>query len=367
MGWTLLSCGLLTGHLHAADKGQQPSETVVEIRQGGYVEKVDPNVDYKSRLPSTPPKEPAESLRAFHVIPGFQLECVAAEPLVRDAVDLAFDENGLLYVAEIIPYAEGNASKYGSPHGRVSVLEDTDGDGRFDTSHVFVDHLVWPTGVACYDGGLYVAATPDILYCKDTNGDGKADLRKVVLTGFDTSSPNAMPNSLRWGLDNRMHGMTSTAGGKIEAAWWNRDHPTRQLPVVQARGRDFRIDPRTGYMELESGGAQFGMTFDCWGNKFESTNNAPIEMIMVEDRYLARNPFLAAPSPRKRIWVDGETVYPTSPAEPWRVVRTEMRISGVFSGPVEGGGTASGYFTAACGLMIYQGNAWPEAYHNSAL
>ncbi len=364
-------CRIGTVKAQPADQGPKPANTttqgVTEIRQGGYVEKVDPHVDYKDRLPSTPPRPPADSASAFHVVPGFQLDCVAAEPLVRDAVDLAFDENGFLYVAEIIPYAEDNSSKYGSPRGRIALLKDTDGDGTFDTSVVFVDNLVWPTGVACYNGGLYVAATPDILYCKDTDGDGKADVREVVLTGFETSSPNAMPNSLRWGLDQHIHGMTSTAGGQIEAVKWNRQHPEAQVPAIQARGRDFRIDPRTGQFELESGGGQFGMTYDRWGNKFESSNSAPIEMIMIEDRYLARNPYLAAPSPRMPIWVDGNTVYPTSPVEPWRIIRTEMRVGGSFSGPVEGGGTASGYFTAACGLRIYQGNAWPEAYRDSAL
>jgi putative membrane-bound dehydrogenase-like protein len=372
-GWIVLSWTLFSGNLFGvvgepkADNDQEPEGKVIEIRQGGYVEKVDPLVDYKNRLPHTPPKKPSGSLLAIHSIPGFQLECVASEPLVRDAVDLAFDENGGLYVAEIIPYAEGNSSQQGSPNGRISLLHDKDGDGNYDTSRVFVDKLIWPSGIACYDGGLYIAATPDILYCKDTDGDGQADLREVVLTGFDAVSPNAMPNSLRWGLDHRIHGMTSSAGGIIQAVQWNRNHPEDHLKAVQARGRDFSIDPRSGQFELESGGAQFGMTFDIWGNKFESTNNKPIEMIMVEDRYLARNPYLATPSPRMPIWVDGEIVYPTSPVEPWRAVRTEMRVRGNFSGPVEGGGTASGYFTAACGLMIYQGDAWPETYHNSAL
>ncbi len=338
-----------------------------EVRQGGYVEKVDPNVSYKARLTRIPPKTPAESLESFQIIDGFRIELAAAEPLVRDAVDLAFDESGRMYVAEMIPYAEGNGSKFGSPRGRISRLEDTDGDGRFDRSTIYVDKLVWPTGVTCFDGGIFIAAAPDLLYCKDTNGDGKADQREVVVTGFELSNPNALPNSLRWGLDNRLHVVTSTAGGLLRAVRWQQAEEGRPTGAVQARGRDFSLDPRTGELRLESGGGQFGMTFDVWGRKFESSNSAPIEMVMYEDRYIARNPFLAAPSPRVPIWTHGMTVYPTSPPEPWRVVRTEMRIGGVFSGPVEGGGTASGYFTAACGLMIYKGDAWPEQYRGNAL
>lgn len=338
-----------------------------EIRQGGYVEKVDPKVDYKDRLPRIPPRRPAESAAAFHIIPGFRIELAAAEPMVCDPVDLVFDENGRMYVAEMVPYAQDNASKFGSPHGRVSMLEDVDGDGRFDRSTVFVDKLVWPTGLTCFDGGLFITAAPDLLYCKDTDGDGKADLREVVLTGFELSNPNALPNSLRWGLDSRIHGMTSTAGGVLRAVKWQAGGQRRQAEPVQARGRDFSIHPRTGQIRLESGGSQFGMTFDQWGCKFESSNSSPIEMVMYDDRYIARNPFLAAPSPLVRIWADGNTIYRTSPLEPWRVVRTEMRVKGVFSGPIEGGGTAAGYFTAACGVTIYKGHAWPREFHGNAL
>ncbi len=353
---------LFTAGQAAEDDPTKPRE----IRQGGYVEKVDPNVDYKDRLPRIPPKEPAESLKAFHLAPGFRIETAAAEPLVRDAVDMTFDADGRMYVAEMIPYAEGGTSAFGSPGGRVSMLEDGDGDGRFDRSTVFVDQLVWPTGLTCFDGGVFIVAAPDILYCKDTDGDGRADVGEVVITGFALTNPNALPNSLRWGLDGRIHGMTSTAGGLLRAVKWEKGGEGRGAEAVQARGRDFSFHPRTGELRLESGGSQFGMTFDDWGRKFESSNSAPIEMVMYDDRYLARNPTLAAPSPLVRIWTDGMTVYRTSPPEPWRVVRTEMRIGGVFSGPVEGGGKPAGYFTAACGVTIYRGNAYPAAFRGNA-
>jgi len=346
----------------AENTGEGPRE----IRQGGYVEKVDPNVDYRDRLPRIPPKEPADSLKTFHVVPGFRIELVAAEPLVRDAVDMTFDENGRMYVAEIIPYAEGNSSQFGSPGGRVSLLEDIDADGRFDRSTIFADQLVWPTAVTCFDGGVFIAAAPEVLYCKDTDGDGRADVRETVLTGFELSNPNALPNSLRFGLDNRIHGMTSTAGGELRAVRWEQGDKDRRPAPIQSRGRDFSFHPRSGQLRLESGGGQYGMTFDPWGCKFESSNSTPIDMVMYEDRYIARNPFLAAPSPRIPIWTDGMTVYRTSPPEPWRVVRTEMRVRGVFSGPVEGGGTAAGYFTAACGVTIYKGDAFPAALHGNA-
>ncbi len=350
----------------AAGEKKRPGKELKVTKQGGYVEKLAPGVDYKDRLPRIAPRGPAESLAGMHVAPGFHVELAAAEPLVVDPVDLAFDAHGRLLVAEMIPYAEGNTSAFGSPRGRIAMLEDTDGDGRLDKRTVYADELVWPTGVAPFDGGVFVAAAPDLWYFKDTDGDGRADVRELVLTGFETSNPNAVPNSLRFGLDNRLHGMTSTAGGALRAAKHEKLSGTKSAPR-QARGRDFSIHPRSGELRLESGGGQFGLAFDAWGRKFESSNSAPIEMVMYEDRYLARNPYLAAPSARLRAWKHGMTVHPTSPPEPWRVVRTEMRIQGAFSGPVEGGGKPGGYFTAACGLTFYLGDAWPEGCRGQAL
>lgn len=344
---------------------EEKKRGVYEVKQDGYVEKIDPNVDYKDRLQRILPREPAESMKAFHIIPGFRLEQVAAEPLVRDAVDLAFDENGCLYVVELTTYAENNSAQFSSKNARVSLLEDTDNDGRFDKSTIFADQLMCPTGVMCFDGGVFLAAAPDILYCKDTDGDGKADVREVVLTGFGFGA-NSLPNSLRWGLDSRIHAMASTSGGQIRAVRWEAGGEGREAKPVQSRGRDYSFHPRTGELRPESGGAQFGMSFDEWGRKFSCSNSAPIYMMMYDDRYIARNPYYAAPSPRVSIWKDGRTVYRLSPVEPWRILRTELRIKGTFTGPIEGGGTPAGYFTGVCGTTIYTGSALPKEVYGNA-
>lgn len=360
-------CCRLESQTHAAGQKAEKKKGVYEVKQGGYVEKIDPNIDYKDRLPRIAPMKPAESMKTFHIIPGFRMEQVAAEPLVRDVVDLVFDENGRMYVAELITYAE-KQQKGGivTNTSRVSVLEDVNNDGKFDKSTVFVDSLSWPTGLLPFDGGLFVATTPDVIYCKDTDGDGKADVREVIITGFAPSNPNACPNSLRWGLDSRVQGMTSTSGGALQAVKWEKGGEGRKAKLVQSRGRDFSFHPRTGELRLEGGGSQFGMTFDQWGRKFESSNSAPIEMVMYDERYIARNPYLAAPSARIRIWTYGSTVYRTSRVEPWRALRTELRIKGTFSGPVEGGGTPAGYFTGACGVHVYKGDAFPKELSGNA-
>lgn len=349
---------VLTVILAAVTAAAAEPKKPVEIRQGGYVERVDPSVDYKSRIINYPPNTPAGSLKKLHVVSGFRVERAAGEPEVCSPVDAAFDAQGRLFVAEMIPYSEHNSAAYGSPRGRIVMLEDLDGDGRFERSSVFCDKLVWPTGLACFDGGLFVAAAPDLLYLKDTDGDGRADVRETVATGFFINNPAAVPNSLRWGLDNRIHGMPSQSAGELRQVRWERIQKRPEKPL-SVRGRDFSMDPRTGQMRAESGGGQYGMAFDDWGAKFESSNSTPIAQIMYEERYLARNPVLPAPPARVPIWNYGSAIFRTSPPEPWRVIRMEMRVAGVFSGGIEGGGSPVGYFTGACGLMMPRPGSWP--------
>src|SRR5437762_7703692 len=132
--------------------------------------------DYATELPRIPPTEPAAALKSFHVAPGYRIEQVAAEPLVSDPVAVAFDENARLYVVEMRGYSE-NKDEHLS---RIRLLEDSDGDGKFDKSTIFKDGLAWPTAIFCWAGGVIVVDAPDIFYFKDTSGDGKADEQRKL-------------------------------------------------------------------------------------------------------------------------------------------------------------------------------------------
>ncbi len=323
----------------------------------------EPAIELKD-LPRVPPTEPQDALKTFQLKQGFRLELVAAEPLVVDPIALSFDENGRLFVVEMRDYSERRDDV---PHpGRIRLLEDTDGDGRFDQSTVFADNLAWPTAVFCYGGGVFVGATPDILFLKDTDGDGKADVREVAFTGFaagvERLNVQALLNSFNWGLDNRIHGVTAPSGGKVTSPKNSTATP------VELRGRDFAFDPRTFALAPEAGGGQHGMSFDDTGRRFTCHNSDHVRLFMYDDRYAARNPFYAMPTASLSIAADGPSaeVFRISPDEPWRVIRTKWRVAGQVPGPIEGGGRASGYFTSATGITIYRGNAWPKEFLGDA-
>src|SRR5258706_7987970 len=313
----------------------------------------EPTVEAKD-LPRVAPVEPAQVSGTFQVKAGFHLDLVAAEPLVVDPVAMCFDENGRLFVVEMRDYSERRDERL----GRIRLLVDTDGDGRFDKSTVFAEGLPWPTAVFCYGGGVFVGCTPDIWYFKDTNNDGVADEKKVVFTGFAQERGGAvygkerlnvqgLLNSFNWTLDNRIQGASGTVGGFV--------HPPGSTNGIEMRGKDFSFDPRDlSSLLAETGGGQHGLTFDDTGRKFVCHNSSHIRLVMYEERYAGRNPYYAMPPGLLDIPADGPAaeVFRISPEEPWRVIRTAWRVSGKVPGLIEGGGRSSGYFTPTTGLPI---------------
>jgi putative membrane-bound dehydrogenase-like protein len=307
------------------------------------------------------PMEPAESLKAFDPTPGLAVELVASEPLIRSPVAMDFDENGRLFVAEFPEYnlyAHPNPPKVS---GRVVVLESTKGDGKYDKSTVYADNLDSPVAVACWDGGVFVGIVPDLWYFKDTKGDGKADVKRKVLTGFERDKAGeAMLNSFRWGLDNRFHIATGFAGGNLHRT----DQPDAKPVLV--RRQNIRFDPRTGAFDLTSGGGQHGMTLDDWGDTYVCDNSNPIEHIAYDAKYANRNPFVVAPSPVVDINAAGRypNLHRISPPEPWREARTRLRKDKLVPGSDEGG-QPFGFFTGASGVTVYRGDAFPAPYRGN--
>jgi len=308
--------------------------------------------DYADVLPRIAQQSPAAARDAFLVQPGFDLALMAAEPLLASPVAIAWDECGRLFVAEMRGYSEDQGQRL----GRIRLLHDEDGDGRPDRATVYADGLAWPTAVCCWDGGIFVGDAPDILYFKDADGDGVADQRRAVFTGFGTHNVQGLLNSFAFGLDGRIHGSASSNGGTIRRVGADGE-PTG--PAVKLARRDFSFDPRQLDIRLETGGGQHGRTTDDVGNVYICSNSDHAIRVMLEERFLNRNPDFTPPPARESIAVEGPqaAVFRQSPVEPWRVLRTRLRASGIVPGIVEGGGRPAGYFTSATGITLARGDA----------
>jgi len=322
-------------------------------------------VDPAKDLPRYPAVEAKNAISTWQVKKGFKLELAAHEPQVRDPIAICFDERGRMFVCEMIDYSE---MRDVNPHlGRISMLQDKDGDGYFETSQVFADDLPWPTGLIWANGSLFVGATPDIWRFEDKDADGKADVREKVFTGFGTGlkilNVQGLMNSFQWGQDNKVHIL---AGGGNRGVISSPKRP--DLKGVELGGKDFWFDPRTLEFGLEGGGAQYGMSFDNYGRKFGCSNSDHLQYWVYDDKYANRNPYYQMPPARQSIAVDGGAaeVFRLSPDEPWRIIRTRWRIAGVVKGAVEGGGRVSGYFTGATGTTIYRGDAYGSEFVNNS-
>ncbi|NBR85146.1 MAG: dehydrogenase [Proteobacteria bacterium] len=261
------------------------------------------------------PKSPAESQACFQVRPGFRVELVAAEPLVQSPVAFEWGADGKLWVVEMPDYPLGIDGK-GKAGGRVKFLESTHGDGIYDKATVFLDNLPFPTGVMPWRKGVLISAAPDILYAEDTDGDGKADVKQVLFTGFREGNQQHRLNGFELGLDNWIYGANGDSGGTISfVSTVSGSQPsTLNSQPVPISGRDFRFRPDTGEFEAIEGQTQFGRRRDDWGNWFGNNNPTWLWHYWLPDRYLRRNPHLAVKSSKQMLanYPDSTRCYPTS-------------------------------------------------------
>lgn len=271
-----------------------------------------------------------ESLQHFSLPDGYEIGIVAAEPLIADPVGFAVDERGRLWVVEMGDYPRG-VDDQGKPGGRVKLLTDTDGDGRYDTASLFLDGLAYPNGVFPWKNGVLVSGAPEILFAADTDGDGRADVREPLYRGFEEDNPQHRAAGFAYGLDNWLYLASGTNNHEIESI--------SSGTAVNMAGRDLRIDPAGGKLEAVSGRTQFGRNRDDWGNWFGGSNSHPIWHFVLADRYLRRNPFVSAPEPLVHLLRPSlaPPVFPTS--------RTLDRFNDLF---------ALNRFTSACSPMVFR-------------
>ncbi len=225
------------------------------------------------------------SLKSIRVEPGFTIELAAAEPLVKDPIGFEWGADGKLWVVEMGDYPLGVDGK-GRPGGVVRFLEDINGDGRYDKQTTFLDGLGFPTGVMPWRSGVLVACAPDILYAEDRDGDGKADHREVLYTGFSEGNQQHRLNGFEMGLDGWIYGANGDSGGNVRSIKTGKS--------TSINGRDFRFRPDTGEFEAESGQTQYGRHRDDWGRWFGNNNPTWAWHYLLANHDVRRNPHYAA-------------------------------------------------------------------------
>ncbi len=288
------------------------------------------------------PLPPDAALKTFRLPQGLRIELVASEPLIRDPVNIAFGDDGRLWVVEMGDYPRG-LEQDNVTGGRVKYLEDLDGDGRYDTATLFLDGLEYPNAVLPWRDGVLVCCAPEIFYAEDTNGDGKADVKKVLFDGFAEANPQHRVHGFCYGLDNWVY-IGGDHGGQIRSLKTGKTFTTT--------GQDARIRPDSGLLESATGRSQFIRCRNDWGDWFGNNNSVPLVHYVIADRYIRRNPYVASPNLSVPMIepVQGRRVFPAS--------RTVDRFNDLF---------AANRFTSACSPEIYRDRLLGPAFRQTGL
>lgn len=288
--------------------------------------KVEPPPQYQHSL------KPEESMALSMVEQGFELQLFVAEPDIVNPVAFAWDERGRLFVVESVDYpnqlrADGKGSD------RISMCEDTNGDGRADRCSVFADNLNIPTGIVAVDGGFIVAQAPHFLFLKDTNGDGKADERKVLNSVWGIDDTHAGPSNLRYGHDNRIWGAVGYSGthSETQGAFQN------GLYRMDIDGRN--IEP-IAQLNNNTWGLGLSEDFEVFGS---TANNAPAWHVPLWRKYVYGQHEELTPGMAARM-ENFPQVFP--------LTHNFLQVD------------AHGRYTAGSGFNLYTARAFPERFWN---
>jgi mono/diheme cytochrome c family protein/glucose/arabinose dehydrogenase len=285
------------------------------------------SIEIKFKLPPPPPLTPAEELKTFQIDEGLKVELVASEPQIEAPVAMSFDDQGRLYVAEMRGFmTDLHGTKEKEPSGRISLLTDRDGDGRYETVTPFVEGLVMPRSVMAVNGGVLILDGGNLVFCKDTNGDGVADVKEIVVKGVGGQGATEYgPNSPTWTLDNNVW----LCGSKMRFRWKN--------------GTWQKLDG------LDKG--QWGLAQDDFGRLFYNSNSDLLRCALLPPDALTGKPQsldFKVPKDQK--------VYPSHPTP---------GINRGYGGGLSADGKLQSV-TAACGPGIYRGDLLPAAYRGNA-
>lgn len=282
------------------------------------------------------PLEAVEALKTLTMPPGYQVELVAAEPLVMDPILAEFDGDGRLWVLEMHSYAYNpDMTNSFGPINHLVVLDDTDGDGLFDKRTVFMDGLVMPRAFKVLDKRCaLVGAPPNLFHACDKDGDFKADTRDVIDATFSNEGVvEHGANGLFWGMDNMLH---------VAEHEWN----------LKLKGDGFAIAP-----SLRRG--QWGVTQDSAGRIYRNVNTDPLFVDYISPDYYARNPNLVRTTGLYQNLVRQEDSQ-IWPARPTPGLNRGYRVD-----ILREDGSAS-YYGGVSSPMIYRGDRLPAELRDQA-
>ena len=286
------------------------------------------------------PLSPSDAARSFETHPEFQMELVASEPLVQHPIAMAFDEFGRLFIAETPLLASTSSPS----QGVIRLLEDTDGDGIFDTGSVYSEELTRPRGLACWDGGIFVLQGSDLSFLKDIDGDKRADINERVFTGFEEEAGFGIALPLSWGVDNRLYGQS---GGKVERA----DAPN--APRIDLNGHGFVVEPRSRTIGMAGGYGPCGMAFDSWGRQYVASEGNLIQAVLTTGSQNGREQPAEAFTCHADVTGEGTkiSIYAASAGGTATIADPSIAEDGL----------------KPSGLVIHEGDAWPAPFQENLL
>jgi len=277
----------------------------------------------------SPVLSPEDEMKTFYMPPGYHVELVASEPMIEEPILIDWDADGRMWVIEERGYMKDlPATGERDPIGRISVLEDTDDDGKMDKKTVFMDGLVLPRALKVLDHGVLIGEPPHLWLARDTNGDLKADTKDLVVDSYGQALGNIEhnANSLTWALDNWMY--TSEHNGYL-------------------RLKDGKFD----YQQTLSRG-QWGATQDDAGRIYRNTNEAALFVDLLPARYFMRNPNLL------RTRGSYESLQNEEVNRVWPVRPTRGVNRGYQDGILRPDGSLA-HFTSVCSPTVYRGDRLP--------
>ena len=304
---------------------------------------------YNSETASSGPMPAAEAASKMQLPPGFKATVFASEPDVQNPIAMAWDARGRLWVAENYTYAESAKHYDLNLRDRILIFEDKDGDGHFDSRKVFTDEVQMLTSIEIGYDGVWVMCPPQLLFIPDKNRDDAPDITpEVVLDGF-TPSPDmyhTFANGLRFGPDGWLYGRCgASSGGEIGVPG---TPPDQRIPL---RGTMWRYHPRRKIVEVISSGTTnpWGHDWDEHGELFFiNTVNGHLWHEIPGAHYMRPHTF--DPNPRAYELIEQH-------ADHWHFdTAIGWQKSRDIGAPDLGGGHAH------VGMMIYQGDNWPDEY-----